>query len=86
MTMQWSYCEYRYFQKQKNIKIPIPTLSGHFINSCIVKSTQRKMENNFKGLLLSTPTETKTVSLNHPREKYPNCNQTPSQQPESEAI
>lgn len=67
--MQWSYCEYRHFQKQKNIKIPIPTLSGHFINSCVVKSTQRKMENNFKRLLLPTSIQAKTVSLNNPREK-----------------
>lgn len=29
------------------------------------------MENTFKGLLLPTPIEAKTVSLNNPREKYP---------------
>lgn len=66
MQKEQLFCGYRHLKKKKNI----PSICC-FIKSYIVKSSQRKMENTFKGLLLPTPIEAKTVSLNNPREKYP---------------
>lgn len=87
--MERLYSEYRHFQnnkkKPKKKLIPVSTICC-FIKPYTVTSTQRKMEYTFKGLLLPTTIEAKTVSLNNPRGKISSCNQTPFQQPESEAI